>query len=79
MNYAIICTDYFGGVGTQWAGVFVGKKLINTEYTINKALSILGVKTQPNFDEFDTVGLSSPRHNPEYLEKYVDMADEFGV
>lgn len=78
--YAVIQIDYFGGIGEQWALVYQGSCLANNYITwVNSALEFLGVKHQDGMDEFDTVGLGNYRAMPEYLEKYVDMADQMGV
>jgi hypothetical protein len=78
--FAIIVTDYFGGVGSQGAGVYRGAELASDRITaINQALQYLGVKAQKGYDEFDTVGLGGHRSMPDYLHKYVEMADELGV
>lgn len=79
-EFAIILTDYFGGVGKQYANVFrnsnnVGKNIT----TINLALRYLGVLAKNGLDEFDTIGLDKIRSQPDYLEKYVELADEYGV
>ncbi|NML40391.1 hypothetical protein HHL17_24555 [Chitinophaga sp. G-6-1-13] len=78
--YAIIITDYFGGIGGQWANVFRGEvnQDINIKW-INEALRLLGVKAAPELDEFDTVGLTKIRVGPEYLFKYTDLCDEHGL
>jgi hypothetical protein len=78
--FAVIATEYFGGVGSQGAGVYRGVELASYEITtINEALRYLGVKAQEGCDEFDTVGLGGHRSMPDYLGKYVEMADELGV
>jgi len=79
-QYAIILTDYCGGIGEQVAHVYKHDQLASKEVTtINQALSFLGVITKKGVDEFDTIGLSAHRTQPEYLEKYVDWAEELGV
>jgi len=79
-QFAVIMTEFMGGVGRQWAQVYTGGEIAGDSlHTINHALRFLGVVSQPGIDEFDTVGLDRIRHNPEYLEKYVDLADELGV
>ena len=78
--YAIIETDYFGGIGGQYALVYQGNCLVSEDITqINPALAFLGVKNQDGMDEFDTVGLVNYRAMPEYLDKYIDIADQLGV
>jgi hypothetical protein len=78
--FAIIQTDYFGGVGEQWARVYRGTELADKEIDcISHALRFLGVICQDAMDEFDTVGLSKHRSMPDYLEKYVYLAEQLGV
>jgi hypothetical protein len=78
--FAIIATDYFGGVGSQGAAVYSGAELASDRITaINGALAYLGVKAELGQDEFDTVGLGRHRSMPDYLDKYREMADELGV
>ena len=78
--YALIQTDYFGGVGEQWADVYQGNCLVRDKTTqINSALSFLGVKGQNGMDEFDTVGLGNYRSMPDDLDKYVDLVDQIGA
>lgn len=76
-HFAIIATDYFGGIGTQYANAFIGSENVDPEMEkINQALRFLGVSAERGKDEFDTVGLSDIRSTPEYLEKYRDLAEE---
>lgn len=78
--FAIISTDYFGGIGIQSANVYEKNTLVDSKIkSINQTLKYLGVKKKLRKDEFDTVGLSKHRSTPEYLEKYCDLADELGV
>jgi len=78
--FSIITTDYFSGIGNQYANVYIKETLADSKIkTINQALSFLGVKKKSGMDEFDSVGLSNHRSEPEYLEKYYDLADELGV
>ncbi|MEK7723770.1 MAG: hypothetical protein AAB336_05435 [Acidobacteriota bacterium] len=79
-KFAIVITDYFGGIGFQWANVFRGS--INADKqieTINQALRYLDVNAKAGLDEFDTVGLDKIRSQPGYLEKYRDLYDELGL
>lgn len=79
-EYAIILTDYFGGNGFQYANVFLGNENANESVvSINQALRYLGVTAKKNYDEFDTVGLDKIRRQPNYLEKYIKLANEYGV
>lgn len=76
-KFAIIITDYFGGIGFQWANVFRGSTNSDrTIETINQALKYLGVNAKEGLDEFETIGLDKIRTQPEYLEKYRDLYDE---
>ena len=78
--YAIISTDYFGGIGNQYANVYKGETLLDSKIkTINHALYFMGVQSKKGMDEFDTVGLANHRSEPEYLGKYCDLAEELGV
>jgi hypothetical protein len=78
--YAIIATDYFGGYGSQWALVYRGIQLASEKITqISPALQLLGAKRQAGLDEFDSLGLGRYRTMPEYLEKYVALAEQLGV
>ena len=80
VEFAIILTDYFGGVGQQYADVYKEEKNIDLEInTISKALRYLGVEKGNHHDEFDAVGLANYRSNPDYLDKYIEIADELGV
>jgi hypothetical protein len=79
-EYAIIVTNYFGGVGSQYANAFSGTVNVNKNMqTINEALAYLGVYPILGLDAFDKVGLDKIRRQPDYLEKYSDLADEYGV
>lgn len=79
-RFAIVQTEYFGGVGEQWAVAFHGQRRLTGEQTsINAALAALGVTRSSTMDEFDTVELSAFRHNPEYLDRYVDLCAEHGL
>lgn len=80
VSFAIIVTNYFGGMGDQFAQVYQQTTLVSPHFnTISKALEWLGVVPVKNLDAFDTVGLSKYRSNPEYLDKYYDLADELGI
>ena len=77
IKYATIVTAYVGGIGEQFANVYINDKNADLSIdTINKALKYLGVQKRGDFDEFDTIGLGRFRHNPDYLDKYRDLADE---
>lgn len=80
-QYAIIATDYFGGIGSQFANAYLGHEVIDKEVTtINQALQVLGViPTDSRVDEFDTVGLGKYRSAPDHLDKYGDLTEELGL
>lgn len=74
--FAIICTDYFGGVGNQWARLYRGIRRQATHIErISPTLEYLGVIPKPGMDAFDTVGLSAIRRPPESLQKYIDLSE----
>lgn len=76
----LIETDYFAGIGDQCANAFISSQNIDKSMSaINQALRFLGVQAHPGMDEFDTVGLVNIRSCPDYLDKYVEMADELGL
>src|SRR5262249_43778661 len=66
-------TEYFGGDGTQGAGVFQeGELIFGPESAmfgpINEALAILGTRViPPARDEFETAGLHRHRHTEDWL------------
>ena len=65
MNYVVATTDYFGGVGEQYAE-YNGM----TQPSINTALKLLGVIRVGDLDEFDTCGLGSFRNNNDLEEMF---------
>jgi hypothetical protein len=71
-NYALIETNYFGGIGEQWAAVYrAGEvRMAPTKGGINAALEMLGVKREAGLDEFDTIGLGHHRSFDTLFEKY---------
>ena len=80
--YAIIVTDYFGGIGDQCGNVYRGEELVDEGITtINQALKCLGVFPKRDLDEFDTLGLANYRSNPDEDDDIYDsdLADELGV
>ncbi|WP_410875711.1 hypothetical protein [Nocardia sp. A7] len=78
-SFAVICTDYFAGVGDQWGAACLAGGAIRSVSSINAALRILGITAAPGLDEFDTIGLAHHRSTPEYLDRYSDLCDELGV
>lgn len=77
-RFAIIMTEYCGGNGAQWAVVLEGEQLLFSG-NINGALARLGVRRSKFDDEFETVGLSKIRANPDYLDEYMALCDELGI
>src|SRR5262245_17969674 len=64
--FAIIETDYYAGLGAQYAVVYRGATEVmppakGESGPINQALRILGVGTKHGNDEFDTIGLGNYR------------------
>ncbi|WP_174186138.1 hypothetical protein [Nocardia barduliensis] len=78
-TFAVVFTEYFAGIGEQWATVSVAGGPLHSVSTINAALRSLGVTASAGMDEFDTVGLSTHRSTPDYLERYADLCDDLGV
>jgi hypothetical protein len=78
-TFALVMTDYFGGIGGQWACVFTAGRRVGGLRDINDALRELGVQAAADQDEFDTVGLGLHRHPPDRLDQYADLCDELGV
>ncbi len=62
-EFAIVETEYFGGVGAQWATVYRdGQRMMPpTEGGINQALEMIGVVPADGNDAFDTIGLGKYR------------------
>lgn len=73
-KFALIYTDYFGGVGEQYATVYEnGRRVLGvTSDGINQALSLIGVMRSENKDEFDSIGLGNYRRFDDHFEKYWD-------
>jgi len=79
-KFALIQTDYFGGIGSQAATVYVGKTRIFLEEAgkvsrnkcgpINTALKEIGVKTERGKDEFSSLRLPAYRSFEDYFEAY---------
>jgi hypothetical protein len=76
-RYALIETDYFGGIGRQLACVRDGSRRVmeTTEGGINRALAMLGVVCEEGMDEFDTIGLGRHRDFAHLFEAYWRAAD----
>jgi hypothetical protein len=67
--FAIVMTEYFGGIGEQWAAFVEGGKMI-PQADINAVLSALGVSPGGHLDAFAAYGFGDIRRNPECLLKY---------
>ena len=78
-TFAVVMTEYFGGVGEQWACAFVAGCRVPEAVTINAALRVLGIHATDGVDEFDSVGLGCHRSSPDGLDRYADLCDELGV
>ncbi|TXS04260.1 hypothetical protein EAO73_16500 [Streptomyces sp. col6] len=79
-RFAIIETNYFGGIGDQWAAAFDGEeRLAPDDASINQALAALGVRSASDREEFEVIGLDRFRTNPEYLDTYVQLCEELGL
>ncbi|MNK31447.1 hypothetical protein D3C87_498830 [compost metagenome] len=81
VQFALIETDYFGGIGDQFASVYTNATLVSNEWhTINQVLKHLGVTRKDGLDEFDTVGLYRIRSKPDELfEDYSDFLEEHNL
>lgn len=81
LEFALINTDYFAGIGAQFANVFREEQNADKNILyINEALRYLGVQKKGNLDEFDTVALSNYRSNPDELgEKYSQLCDDLNL
>ncbi|MDP8171253.1 hypothetical protein QJU96_08135 [Pasteurella skyensis] len=87
-DYALIGTDYFGGIGSQAAKVYKNSKQITIKNAknydenclvgvdINSTLRAIGVIKERNKDEFDTINLSHYRCFEKYYEKYEKYCEE---
>lgn len=78
-RFAVIMSDYFGGVGDQWAIAFEGERALTPVASVNAALRELGVVRAQGLDEWDTIGLGNYRSQPDHLDVFVDLCDELGV
>lgn len=65
-KFALIQTDYFGGIGEQYVSYFENERKILSEVGVNEALKSLGVKTKDNQDEFDALNLGEYRESEYY-------------
>lgn len=74
-RYALISTEYFGGIGEQYATVYEAGQVLMpaTSDGINAALRLLGVRRGLLKDEFDTVNLHKYRGFGHYFERYFKL------
>ena len=73
--FAVIETDYFGGVGDQAAALYQGSSELMQPTSapvgpINEALKKLGIVARSPLDEFDTIGLGNYRNFDDLFEAY---------
>ncbi|MEM7775914.1 MAG: hypothetical protein AAF732_09920 [Pseudomonadota bacterium] len=70
--FALIQTEYFGGIGEQFATVYSGnhRMMDVTEGGINDALRMIGVVRQDGMDEFDSMELGKYREFSTYFKAY---------
>ncbi len=73
-RFALIETEYFGGIGEQFATVYDGgeRVLDVREGGINAALRRIGVVACDGKDEFDTIGLGAHRSFQDEFVKYYE-------
>lgn len=65
-QFVLIETDYFGGIGEQFASYYDNGKKVLHEVRINEALAYLGVQPKADLDAFDTLNLSEYRNSEYY-------------
>ncbi|WP_405570475.1 hypothetical protein [Winogradskyella sp. Asnod2-B02-A] len=75
-NFALIQTDYFAGIGDQYASYFEKSIKIINEVSINEVLNRLGVEKKNELDEFDTINLTEYRNTEFYYKKNNNWADK---
>ncbi len=74
-RFALIQTDYFGGIGEQYATVYdQGQRVLEaTEGSVNSALKAIGVTEANGLDAFDTIGLQQYR---DFSDLFIDYYDD---
>lgn len=76
-KFALIETDYFAGIGDQYATYFNnGVKVLN-DVSINEALRELGVEKKNNLDEFATINLGKYRNSQYFYWETNNPADKY--
>jgi hypothetical protein len=78
--FAVIETDYFGGIGDQSAAVYRGQEEVMAPWVayrgpVNRALQALGVSARGPLDAFDTLGLGEYRDFDDLFEEYYPDAE----
>ena len=73
-KFAIINTDYFGGIGVQGACVYNGDIKIMADGSINRALEELGVRYNGKTDPFDVLQLYKYRNTEDYYSETFNRA-----
>lgn len=74
-QYAIIQTDYFGGIGTQCASLYEDRIAIIKDTSINEVLFALGVSPTEGTDCFDTINLGDYRNDEYYYWDEMNFAE----
>ncbi len=75
-HYVLIQTDYFGGIGEQFASYFQAGQCQLKEVSINEALRKLGVAKLEGKDEFDSIHLCDYRSTDCYYWEEGNAAHE---
>lgn len=75
-KFVLIKTDYFGGIGEQYATYYENGLKILTEVSINETLQKLGVERKNNLDEFDSLHLDDYRDSEYYYWENGNWADQ---
>ncbi|WPU99618.1 hypothetical protein SNE26_26740 [Mucilaginibacter sp. cycad4] len=75
-DYALIKTDYFAGIGDQYAALYKNGILAWHGRSINIALAEIGIMRTLNLDEFDTINLGEYRNSEHY---YFDSQHNFAL
>lgn len=74
-KYAVIQTDYFGGIGSQCASLYDDGLIITPDKSINDILNLLGVQRIGSKDEFDVINLGKYRNSENYYWNSDNWAD----
>ena len=74
-KYAIIQTDYFGGIGSQCASLYEDGQIVTPDKSIDEILNLLGVIRIDKKDEFDSINLGEYRDSEYYYWDSNNWAD----